>query len=116
MQRLSLGFVLIALLCSAAHGVEGTRTMTQYLRRDWGEAQGLPPGRVNAIAQTRDGYLWVGSDAGLFRFDGIHFEQMQAPADAVLPLDHVLGLTVGPKGALWIRTQSAQLVRYADGV
>jgi ligand-binding sensor domain-containing protein len=114
MRSLFVGLAMVVLLCDAAYAVDGIRAMGQYLRRDWSEAQGLPPGRVNAIAQTRDGYLWVGTDAGLFRFDGIRFEQMQAPADIVLPLDHILGLTVDSKGALWIRTQGAHLVRYAD--
>ena len=49
------------------------RTLTQYARAVWTQAQGLPQDFVQAIAQTSDGYLWLGTDEGLTRFDGYDF-------------------------------------------
>lgn len=65
----------------------------------WTAREGAPTG-VTAIAQTADGWLWIGSSVGLFRFDGVRFERMagaQAPLSSSI---HGLGLL--PDGRLWI--------------
>src|SRR6185369_17703467 len=46
---------------------------TSYTHRSWRTEDGLPANRVRAVAQDRDGYLWVGTDLGLVRFDGVKF-------------------------------------------
>src|SRR3954453_8832207 len=47
--------------------------MTQYRADQWGVEQGFPGGPVHAITQTADGYLWIGAENGLVRFDGVNF-------------------------------------------
>jgi ligand-binding sensor domain-containing protein len=49
---------------------------SSYLRTDFTVEDGLPDNQVNALAQTRNGFLWVGTDGGLARFDGEHFTQI----------------------------------------
>src|SRR6185436_3883770 len=82
---------------------------TQYRQDWWGRAEGLPHSSVQALAQTPDGYLWVGTGAGLARFDGLRF--------VVGELDQVdvHALTVTPDGVLWVGTREGELYRYQDG-
>ncbi len=89
--------------------------MSQYLREQWGAEQGFPSGPVYAIAQSDDGYLWIGTRAGLVRFDGLNFRLIRdvpgLPNDA-----SVLGLTLDRDRSLWIRLDGSTLLRYRDGV
>jgi len=101
---------LIALSCSLlARAQVGAHQLDEYRRTQWGSDQGLSAGRIQALAQTPDGYLWVGAANGLFRFDGFRFvpiltEQKQ-------PLRQILGLTVDKQGILWVRTADTRLRR-----
>lgn len=97
-----------------AHAVDGSRSMAQYLRQRWEAAQGMP-GMVNAMAQTPDGYLWIGTDSGLYRFDGRGFRLMRADAADIGSIDHVRALAADSDGSLWIWMQSTSLLRYAHG-
>ena len=67
--------VAVASLClaSPAAGVDRDRALTQLGIDVWHLRQGLPQGTVTAITQTRDGYLWLGTEEGLARFDGVRF-------------------------------------------
>jgi len=97
------------------YAVDGNRTLDQYLRRDWGAEQGLSGGHVNAITQTPDGYLWVGTDRDLLRFDGRVFTSIQPPAGTIEPISHILSLDVDRQGVLWIRTSEPRLLSYSGG-
>ena len=57
-----------------AFALNPTTDILQYNCRTWNRQNGLPANGINAIAQTKDGYLWFGSAAGLVRFDGIDFK------------------------------------------
>ena len=59
-------------------------------------------GPVMAIAQTTDGYLWLGTGAGLFRFDGVRFERFDTIAGESLPSRQVLSLFATKDNALWV--------------
>ena len=63
----------VALVCfaSSANGLGSNKTISQYLRDHWGAEQGFPGGPVYAFAQTPEGYLWIGTEKGLVRFDGV---------------------------------------------
>jgi len=76
-----------------------------YLRTDFTVEQGLPDDEVNAIAQTPNGFLWVGTDGGLARFDGEHFTQirLRAGISKELPVNSLL---TAADGALWVGTDS----------
>jgi ligand-binding sensor domain-containing protein len=63
---LSLGVFLEG----TADAIDPNRAMSQYLRERWGTEQGVPRGPVYAIGQSKDGYLWIGTQTGLVRFDG----------------------------------------------
>ena len=76
---------------------------------------GFPGGPVYALAQTNDGYLWIGTEKGLVRFDGLHFRLFQHTDSSNAPFGPVLALTTDSQGALWVRLQGAGLLRYRDG-
>ncbi len=61
----------------SAFAVDPTRTVSQYLHDSWRTERGWPGGSITAIAQTSDGYLWIGTDKGLVRFDGLNFHQFE---------------------------------------
>lgn len=77
------------------------RDIHQLAHRSWGERDGYP-GVPNAMAQTTDGFLWLGTRSGLFRFDGVHFEQYVARSGDALPKASVTSLLALPDGSLWI--------------
>jgi len=89
--------------------------MSQYIHERWGTEQGFPRGPVYAIAQSSDGYLWIGTQAGLVRFDGLNFRVVR-DAPALLNNASVLGLTPDRDGNLWVRLEGSTLLRYRDGV
>ncbi len=105
----------VALLVQAAYAIDPNRAMSQYVRERWGTDRGFPRGPVYAIAQTPDGYLWIGTEAGLVRFDGWNFKLIQDESGA-FTITNVLGLTATENGSLWIRLEDLTLVRYRNGV
>ncbi|HSU66345.1 MAG TPA: two-component regulator propeller domain-containing protein, partial [Tepidisphaeraceae bacterium] len=72
-RALALAAAAFLLFCPAASGLDKDRALTQYVHRIWQAQQGLPQATIYAIAQTSDGYLWLGTQTGLVRFDGIRF-------------------------------------------
>lgn len=76
---------------------------------------GLPAGRLSSITQSTDGYLWIGTEQGLLRFDGLAFTLFQRASPDSMPLEHVLGLTFDSNEGLWIRMQDPTILRYVDG-
>src|SRR5258708_2597634 len=90
--------------------------MSQYIRDAWGAEQGFPGGTVYAIAETDDGYLWIGGKEGVVRFDGLNFRLVNLKNSTAFPAGPVLGLTADAEGNLWIRLQSSDLVRYRAGI
>jgi ligand-binding sensor domain-containing protein len=87
-----------------------------YVRELWGAERGFPGGSVQAISQTEDGYLWVGTDRGLFRFDGLAFRAFPASPTAGPSIPRVQGLAADARGNLWIRPGGARLLRYHGGI
>jgi PAS domain S-box-containing protein len=79
----------------------------------WRQPQGLPQDTIYTLLQTRDGYLWAGTRAGLARFDGARFTTFD---DSRLPENEVWALTEGSDGSLWIGTYGGGLCRLKNGV
>jgi signal transduction histidine kinase/ligand-binding sensor domain-containing protein len=75
---------------------------------------GLPQGTVTSIAQTPDGYLWVGTQNGLARLDGVSFRVFNANNTPCMKNNRVVQLFVDRQGTLWVGAEQGSLVRYAD--
>ncbi|MFQ5571919.1 MAG: two-component regulator propeller domain-containing protein [Rhodothermales bacterium] len=98
-----------------AQGLDPNKEIAQYARDVWTTDEGLPQNSVNAIVQTRDGYLWLGTYEGLVRFDGVRFTVFdKLNTDAFLD-NVVYALHESRDGSLWIGTQAGGLMRYKDG-
>ncbi|MEY2429741.1 MAG: hypothetical protein QOJ40_2626, partial [Verrucomicrobiota bacterium] len=83
----------------------------QYNSRTWQIDEGLPANVVQAITQTRDGYLWVGTPEGLARFDGVSFTSFNSKNCPALQNSSVTALCADRQGALWIGTDGGGLTR-----
>lgn len=80
-----------------------------------GAERGYAGGVIYAICQSNDGYLWLGTDRGLVRFDGEKFTLIQRPIAGQPAIGPVRGLVRSSDGNLWIRPQGPQLLIYRDG-
>jgi ligand-binding sensor domain-containing protein/signal transduction histidine kinase len=110
--------VAVGLLAGAtARAPAQTRPLTEpaeFTIGQWTTADGLPQNSVTAIAQTPDGYLWIGTFGGLARFDGTSFRLMPRVDSAGRHVDRVLSLAVGADSTLWIGTETG-LLRFRSG-
>jgi len=108
--------VVLLLVCSAAE-IAWPETIEQELRYGvnyWREAEGLPQSRIRAIVQTRDGYLWLGTDNGVVRFNGASFTAFTVETGN-LKDNEVWSLTEDDAGGLWIGTYGGGLTLLRDG-
>ena len=87
-------------LCSPMFALSPNQPLAQLYHTSWSAKQGVT-GLVTALAQTTDGYLWVGTTDGLLRFDGISFERYQ-PAEGSLIATSISALMAVPDGGLWV--------------
>src|SRR5580698_3753723 len=94
-------FTFLLSFAWAARALNPDRDIHQLAHRSWGAREGYP-GRSQALAQTTDGFLWIGSDIGLFRFDGVHFEPYVPRSGDKLSQSPVRFLLALPDGSLWI--------------
>ncbi|HEU5126126.1 MAG TPA: two-component regulator propeller domain-containing protein [Verrucomicrobiae bacterium] len=87
----------------------------QYASRIWQISEGLPHNEVQAITQTLDGYLWIGTHDGLARFDGINYTHFNSRNTPEIKNDSISALCVDRDGSLWIGTEGGGLVRLKEG-
>jgi ligand-binding sensor domain-containing protein/signal transduction histidine kinase len=88
---------------------------TEYLVDVWRTEEGLPNNTVTGIAQTPDGYLWCGTYDGVVRFDGVRFVRIGPDDSTNQQANRVLCLHVDRSGHLWVGTDGAGVLLYADG-
>ncbi len=91
--------------CPSFFALNPSLDISQYGHTTWTIRDGFAPGTAFAMAQTPDGYLWLGTEFGLFRSDGVRFVPWQPPAGQQLP-DAPYSLLVTRDGILWIGTYS----------
>ena len=105
---------LIGLMTSNAKALDPTRAIYQYAHTAWGPKDGAPSG-VAALAQSADGYLWLGGPDGLYRFDGIVFERYQPQSGGPFSTRNINSLLALPNGDLWIGFQSGAISLLRNG-
>jgi signal transduction histidine kinase/ligand-binding sensor domain-containing protein len=102
-------------LVTSALALDPARAVSQYVHDKWGANRGFLGGAVYAICQSEDGYLWIGTERGLVRFDGFTFTLIQRPLPDLPAIGAVRGLVSDVEGNLWIRLERPHLLRYRDG-
>jgi signal transduction histidine kinase/ligand-binding sensor domain-containing protein len=115
MRRILLAAGLSLTFCPCAVALNPALDVSQYIHTAWRVRDGFPRGEVRAIVQTPDGYLWLGTEYGLLRFDGVRAVPFQAPANQHLPSDNITNLLVSRDGSLWIATNKG-LATWKDGI
>ena len=96
---------LVALPLAALHfycvAAAPAPLLSDYTHSAWGALQGAPVD-VLKFAQTQDGWLWIATPTGLFRYDGVHFERVDSVHGQRLASNNVMGLAATADGALWV--------------
>ncbi len=110
--------VMVLILCGAgtALSLDPNKTINQYGHDVWRRENGLPSNGVNVCLQTRDGYLWIGTSAGIFRFDGVRFEGITTNPETGNARETVVALFESRDSTLWIGTAYSGLRSYKNGV
>jgi signal transduction histidine kinase/ligand-binding sensor domain-containing protein len=114
---IALGLLLVG--CPGVFALDPSLDLNQYAHTAWTFRGGFSKGRVTAFAQTPDGYLWLGTEFGLLRFDGVRSIPWRASGDEQLPHNWIRSLRTAPDGTLWIGTfrglaslKNGRLTRY----
>ena len=97
-----------------AFALDQSMDISQYAHTSWKVRDGFTQGAINAVAQTPDGYLWLGTEFGLYHFDGVRAARWQPPAGEQLPDNYIGKLLVAHDGTLWIGT-SRGLAGWKEG-
>jgi PAS domain S-box-containing protein len=113
-HKLRTLLIAAVLFASPLLALDPSGAITQYGLSVWTTDSGLPQSSVNAIAQTRDGYLWFGTQEGLARFDGARFTIFDKRNTPALETHHINTLLVARDGTLWIG-RNGGLTSYKDG-
>jgi signal transduction histidine kinase/ligand-binding sensor domain-containing protein/CheY-like chemotaxis protein len=86
-----------------------------YGHRVWTRESGLPQDTINCMAQRQGSYLWLGTNDGLVRFDGVQFTSVDLPVTHGLKISGIYALQEDREGGLWLGTNNSQVIRYKDG-
>ena len=113
-HRAVIGLAVLLACCRCVFALDPSLEVSQYAHTVWTIRDGFFKGNIYAMAQTSDGYLWLGTEFGLLRFDGIRSTPWQPPAGQHLPDNNINSLLVTDDGTLWIGTD-AGLVTWSSG-
>ena len=112
--RMFLWCLVFVFFTRPVDALDTSRQISQYGHTAWRIEDGVFAGAPNVLAQTTDGYLWIGTQAGLMRFDGVRFVSWRPPEGSELPSSRITSLLGGRDGSLWIGT-GAGLARWRNG-
>ena len=102
-------------LCALpVRALDPQKAITQLVHTSWTEREGAP-GSIRALAQTTDGYLWLSTASGLYRFDGARFTRFEPAAGEELPGTSLGMLCATRDGSLWIASASGRISRLHNG-
>lgn len=98
-----------------AYALDPDRALSQYVHDTWSRKEGLPSAVIWEVAQSSDGYLWLATQNGLARFDGVHFDVFNSTNSAEFTTDDVRAILETAAGELWIGTYGGGVKRRTAG-
>jgi len=113
-SRAVIELVMLLACFSCAFALDPSLDVSQYAHTAWKVRDGFAAGAIFSIAQTPDGYLWLGTELGLLRFDGVRAVPWEPPTGEHLPSRYISRLLVARDGTLWISTLKG-LASWKDG-
>ncbi|MHB1050181.1 MAG: ligand-binding sensor domain-containing protein [Bacteroidota bacterium] len=119
-MKLSFTYLQLLILCIGTvhpHHPDADRrqkSITQYTLDIWTTKEGLPQNSVDCITQTNDGYIWMGTQEGLVRFDGVRFTVFDKSNTREIDNNYITTLFVDRSDRLWIGTYDGGVIVYAD--
>lgn len=109
--------VLSVLPAGEAVALDLGKSLSQYVHQSYGLEAGMPQISAVALAQTSDGYIWVGTQEGLARFDGVEFTVWSSENTDLFKDDNIVALAADLEGGgLWVATYGGGLLRFEGGV
>src|SRR5215831_10841271 len=109
-------FFILPLFSRPAFALDPNRSLSQYLHRIWQLPQGLPDATVTSIFQTEDGYLLLGTETGLVRFDGVRFSGVDGGSESPSKGAWIRHILEDRQHILWIGTNDGGLIRLENGI
>jgi signal transduction histidine kinase/ligand-binding sensor domain-containing protein/DNA-binding response OmpR family regulator len=107
-----LAAILLFMAAPVMASLDTSKELREFHQDAWGVDQGLPQNSVYTILQTRDGYIWFGTELGLVRFDGLRFEVFDKNNTPGLQDNNIFSLLEDRAGRLWIGTAAGGLTCY----
>jgi ligand-binding sensor domain-containing protein/tRNA A-37 threonylcarbamoyl transferase component Bud32 len=114
-KKLIISVVMAFSMCTGAFALNPQKAVTQYIIDGWTTETGLPQSSVWAVRQTSDGYLWIGTEEGLVRFDGVKFTVFDEDNTPAMSTNYIRCLFEDSKKNLWIGTLDGGLLIYKNG-
>src|SRR5579864_468360 len=100
--RACMSIAILLACCGCAFALDSSLDVSQYAHTTWKVRDGFAKGVITSLAQTPDGYVWVGTELGLLRFDGVRAVPWQPPTGQQLPGSLITSLLAARDGTLWI--------------
>ncbi|MFC2140962.1 two-component regulator propeller domain-containing protein [Acidobacteriota bacterium] len=113
-KKLIATVVIAFLMCTVAFSLNPEKAVTQYTINKWDTESGLPQSTVLVILQTSDGYLWMGTEEGLARFDGVEFTVFDDNNTPSIENNYIICLYEDSKKNLWIGTLGGGVLIYQN--
>ncbi|HNW16205.1 MAG TPA: two-component regulator propeller domain-containing protein [bacterium] len=96
---------ILMLFASDISALDPSKKIHHYIHRSWQAIDGLPQNSANSIVQTDDGYIWIATQEGLTRFDGLNFTVFSRATHPEILSNDLRSLFKGPDGTIWAGTK-----------
>ncbi|HSW61037.1 MAG TPA: two-component regulator propeller domain-containing protein, partial [bacterium] len=107
---------VVMLISSNISALDPSKKLHHYIHRSWQAIDGLPQNSANSIVQTDDGYIWIATQEGLTRFDGVTFTVFSRATHPEILSNDLRSLFKAPDGSLWIGTYSGGAVEFKNNI
>src|SRR5687768_1932353 len=112
LRHFPVAAALLFIAITSSPGLDPNRSLNDFGHQSWLTENGLPQNTVQAIVQTQDGYLWIGTQEGVARFDGVNFTVFDKENTPAFKSNDIRFLQPDRRGRLWISTSYGLVCRY----